>query len=158
MDLVFNTAAGVFNYRVAGIWIENEHVLLHKNIDDEHWALPGGRAELMEPSETTVQREFQEELGVEVRADRLLWTMEHFFTYKEKDFHEFGMYYLVTAAEHGLARKDSFWGVEGEPLLYKWFPLSTLEELTLYPTFLKKGLVNLPQQNEHVVVKKNMIY
>ena len=34
MDVVFKTEKAVFNYRVAGIWIENGHVLLHRDVNE----------------------------------------------------------------------------------------------------------------------------
>lgn len=41
MDVVFKTERAVFNYRVAGIWIEDDHMLLHKAVNERHWSLPG---------------------------------------------------------------------------------------------------------------------
>ena len=38
-----------FNLRVAGVAIHKEQVLLHRAESDDFWALPGGRAEMMEP-------------------------------------------------------------------------------------------------------------
>ncbi|PWK14352.1 NUDIX domain-containing protein [Tumebacillus permanentifrigoris] len=38
--------------------------------------LPGGRVDILEPSNVTIVREFAEELGVEVQVDRLLWVVE----------------------------------------------------------------------------------
>ena len=46
MDVVFKTEKAVFNYRVAGIWIENGHVLLHRDVNESQWSLPGGRVEI----------------------------------------------------------------------------------------------------------------
>ena len=60
-----------FNYRVVGIAINDGRVLLHRAETDDFWALPGGRAELMEPASVTLQREMQEELGIEVQVLRL---------------------------------------------------------------------------------------
>ncbi|MDQ0351897.1 hypothetical protein J2R98_001729 [Alkalibacillus filiformis] len=35
MDAVFRTEAGIFNYRVAGVLIHNDCVLLHKDKEDD---------------------------------------------------------------------------------------------------------------------------
>lgn len=43
MDVVFKADKAVFNYRVAGIWIKNGYVLLHRFVNDDFWTLPGGR-------------------------------------------------------------------------------------------------------------------
>lgn len=43
MDVVFHTEQEVFNYRVAGIWIKDNRILIHRASDDTIWSLPGGR-------------------------------------------------------------------------------------------------------------------
>jgi hypothetical protein len=40
---------------------------------------------------------------------------------------------------------------EGLRLIFKWHPLDELEKITLYPTFLRKGLNSIPQITEHIV-------
>ena len=39
-----------FNYRVVGIAVNGNQVLLHRAENDDFWSLPGGRVELLEPS------------------------------------------------------------------------------------------------------------
>ncbi len=63
MDVRFQAEGIKFNFRAAGILIERDHVLLHKQREDHHWALPGGGIELGERSKDAVVREFEEELG-----------------------------------------------------------------------------------------------
>ena len=70
MDVRFQTGSKRFNYRAAGILIEQDHVLLHKQVDDQYWALPGGRVELGEQARDTIVREMKEELGYEVHVDQ----------------------------------------------------------------------------------------
>ncbi|MEQ2529277.1 hypothetical protein WMO40_21610 [Bacillaceae bacterium CLA-AA-H227] len=50
MDVVFHTEIAIFNYRVAGIWIKNGHILLHRDVNEENWSLPGGRVKMAEDS------------------------------------------------------------------------------------------------------------
>ena len=63
LDVVFRTDKAVFNYRVAGIWVENGHVLLHRAVNDHHWSLAGGRVLIAEESKSSLKREFFEELN-----------------------------------------------------------------------------------------------
>jgi 8-oxo-dGTP pyrophosphatase MutT (NUDIX family) len=51
--------------------VDSGKAVLAKN-DRGEWELPGGRIEIGEDSETCVQREFEEELGVKVSAERLI--------------------------------------------------------------------------------------
>lgn len=39
----FDTGLGVFHYRAAAACIHDVHVLLHKCVGDDFWALPSGR-------------------------------------------------------------------------------------------------------------------
>ncbi|MFD4707452.1 NUDIX domain-containing protein [Gottfriedia sp. NPDC058432] len=91
MDVVFKSENRVFNLRVAGIWIENGHVLIHRLATDTIWSLPGGRIQFNEESHLSLKREFIEELGIEVEIDRMMWTVENFFSYKGNDIHEVGL-------------------------------------------------------------------
>lgn len=67
-----------FNYRVAGVLVRGNMVLLHKEEKDQYWYLPGGRCELMETSVETLVREFREEANATVTVQRLLWVIENF--------------------------------------------------------------------------------
>lgn len=158
MDATFYMEKAVFNYRVAAVMIVNNHVLIHKQAKDKHWALPGGRVELLEDSQTSVVREVKEELGMDVKVDRLLWFTENFFDYNNKDYHEIGLYYKVSL-QYGSFNfhKEEFFGEEGERLIYQWVPISSLEEIKLYPEFIRTSLSELPDAPEHLVVHKYSI-
>lgn len=54
---MFKTEKAIFNYRVAGIWIEDGHVLLHKAVNESNWSLPGGRVEIAEEAQVSIKRE-----------------------------------------------------------------------------------------------------
>lgn len=155
MDATFYIENAVFNYRVAGIMIENGHVLLHKQVNDMHWALPGGRVEVLEDSKACIIREIKEELGFNVIVNNLLWITENFFKYNERDFHEIGFYYKVSSAE-GTTNfsKEAFYGEEGERLIYKWTPINELDNILLYPEFLKTSLKDLPSTPQHLIIGK----
>ena len=66
MDIRFQLGDTRFNYRSAGILIQNEHVLFHRHKDDSYWALPGGGVEIGESTKESIMREWKEELGEKV--------------------------------------------------------------------------------------------
>jgi 8-oxo-dGTP pyrophosphatase MutT (NUDIX family) len=68
-----------FTYRVGAIVIRSGHVLLTRNVSEDYWFTPGGRVEIGESAQTAIEREITEELGVNGRIERLLWTNENFF-------------------------------------------------------------------------------
>ncbi|MGD8189543.1 NUDIX hydrolase [Brevibacillus ginsengisoli] len=144
---------GIFHNRIVGVVLHQGHVLLHRNIHDDFWALPGGRGEVMEPSEITIQREFQEELGVTVSVERLLWLVENFFSHENLPYHELAMYYLLSIQDNSLPRnmQEEFTGIEHDvQLIFRWFPLEELEHLPLYPSFLRTALQELPTTIQHI--------
>ncbi len=143
-----------FSCRVAGVAIEEGCVLLHRALRDDFWALPGGRAELLEPAAATLRREMQEELGIDVEVVRLLWLVENFFEYEDMAFHELGLYFLMQVPPDWPQRTSqaSFAGEENHlPLEFRWFPLASLSEMVVYPSFLRRGLQDLPTTIQHVV-------
>ncbi|KQL38813.1 NUDIX hydrolase [Bacillus sp. FJAT-25509] len=155
MDVVFKSENRVFNLRVAGIWIENGHVLIHRLATDTIWSLPGGRIQFNEESHLSLKREFIEELGIEVEIDRMMWTVENFFSYKGNDIHEVGLYYKIKSENKLTSTMNgSFYGKEGNRLIFKWVRIENLEEIELYPEFLRNKLKEVSTEN-HFIVKDN---
>ena len=143
-----------FALRTVAVVLHEGHVLLHRSEQDDFWALPGGRCELLEPAQDAICREMREELGAEARVERTLWVLENFFEHNGVDCHELGFYFLVDLgpdfAHYG--PDERFEGnEEGLKLYFRWFPVDTLQDVRLYPTFLREALQNLPEHVVHVV-------
>ena len=147
-------AEGRFLYRVVGVVAHEGHVLLHRAENDGFWSLPGGRCELLEPSAVALRREMREELGVNVGVERLLWVVENFFTLGGLPHHELGLYYKIAlpaeAPQLDVMREHR--GQEDElSLVFRWFPLDSLETARIYPVFLRAALRALPETTAHVI-------
>ncbi len=142
-----------FTHRVVGVAFDRDRVLLHRTDEMNFWALPGGRAELLEPSPETLVREMREEIGVEVKVDRLLWLAENFFEYGPRTHHEIGFYFLMhLPPDSPLRDQPTFLGHEGDmPVHFEWFPTAVLEKVALYPTFLRTGLKSIPTNIVHII-------
>jgi 8-oxo-dGTP pyrophosphatase MutT (NUDIX family) len=144
-----------FNYRIVGVAIHNDAVLLHRADHEPFWTLPGGRAELGETAEQTIKREMLEELATDVGVDRLLWVVENFFDYEGLSYHELALYFLIHFCPGSAPLySEAFDGTEGDvPLRFRWFPLrrEALAALPLLPAFLPEGLTQLPRAAVHVV-------
>ncbi len=152
--ITFDRDQSRFTYRVVGVAIEDGRVLLHRAEGDDFWALPGGRAELLEPAAATLRREMREELDIEVEVVRPLWLVENFFQHQGFDHHELGIYFLMRVPESWSFRTalEPFIGDEnGVRLVFQWFPLDALAGMRVYPSFLGDGLRNLPLILQHVV-------
>jgi ADP-ribose pyrophosphatase YjhB (NUDIX family) len=143
-----------FNYRVAGVAVRDRRVLLHRTEEEDFWSLPGGRCEMGEPSREALRREMREELAVDVEVERLLWVVENFFSYNGQECHEVGFYYLMAFPDDSPlhAMGEAFLGDElGTKLIFRWHDLATINDLPIYPSFLRDGLAAIPATLEHVV-------
>lgn len=138
----------LFNYRVAGVAVLNGKVLLHKTPSDNFWTLPGGRCELFEFSKNTLQREMQEETGMDAEAGEMLWVSENFFLYNGDKYHEIGFYFEMQI--RNLPSQEDFLGSEGQDeLLFHWHDMTDLHSIRIYPEFLAGALAKVPLQKGH---------
>ena len=145
-----------FNYRIAGVAIQNGSVLVHQAEGDGFWILPGGRAEIGESAEQTLKREMMEELGAEVEILRLLWFVENFFDHDGKDYHEVALYFLMSFLESSPVLDSDGpcigWD-NGIRLIFQWISVDSesLASLPLLPSFLQSAVKDLPTSIQHIV-------
>ena len=88
MDLSLDINDYKLNIRAAGLIIHNNKILTHRNINADHYCLPGGRVELGESSDKTIKREIKEELGKDIEIQKYVSTIENFFILDGKKYHE----------------------------------------------------------------------
>ncbi|MGL5066296.1 MAG: NUDIX hydrolase [Sarcina sp.] len=145
----------VFNLRTAGIIIEDGYIFLERKESDDFWSIPGGRTEFMEETYDTVIREYEEEIGARVKPIRQVYLTEDFFVYNEKQYHEVGFYYLTELISREFSDKEkTYIGKEGkENLIYNWFKLNILSNIEIYPKFLEKELLNIPNEIKKIIQK-----
>src|SRR5437867_12540681 len=168
--LVFDRGEQRFCYRVAAVIVDpsnglqaNRRRVLIQLVEEgpdtsetPFYCLPGGRVEHGETALECINREMREELEEEVQVERLLWLVENFFAHAGMTWHEIGLYFLVSLAEGSrfLVSDGPHWGVEPEigikcPL--EWYDVEKLEDVRLFPSFLRERLKSLPERMEHVV-------
>ncbi|MCJ8055423.1 NUDIX hydrolase [Shinella curvata] len=150
----------LFSFRVAGLIFRDGYILAQRGAKDDYWALPGGRAEIGESSEETVLREMREELHREARIERLVWTVENFFTYEGYAAHELGFYYLLSLDgafpfhETDIVHRV----VDGVEVEFRWLRATpeTLTENRLKPQFIAGRIDRLPASAEHLIVREGL--
>ncbi len=106
-----------------------------------------------ETASVTLVREMQEELGVTIKIERLLYIVENFFTDPNDICHELGLYFLITAPADSyltqsletIMREDEV----GNHLRFDWLPIAHLESYALYPSFFQKSLQEIPEHTLH---------
>lgn len=151
----------LFNVRIAGLAFRQGHVLVHRASHELFWTFPGGRAEIGETSEETLRREMREELGTEVEIGPLLWSVENFFHFEKRDYHELGFYYRMTVPDHfafaerGIVHRI----VDGaNEIEFMWVRATrqALEALPLQPDFIPGRIENLPDRSEHLIWRETV--
>ncbi|CAD5897240.1 MULTISPECIES: NUDIX domain-containing protein [Carnobacterium] len=155
-DLTVQVGDFTFNHRAAGILIQEGAILLEYYEKEDYWVLPGGRVKVGEDSKIGVEREWLEELGLEVNGTRLIALIENFFvnhrTGSQRHFHEISMYYqLESSTKIPFQIGQKFHGAESDKLNYSWVPLTELVNLNFRPEILTNYLVNLPECPVHLI-------
>ena len=159
-DILFDKEGFKFSYRVAGILIRDNKVLLHKALNEEGFAFPGGHASFGETSEQTLIREFKEELDVDIIIDDLKWVAEIFFPRGEKPCHQICLYYVVHLSDDKQFIPDTVF-IGGEyfegrsfDIEFHWLPLGGLNSYEVYPPQAKKLILHLEDDVKHFVYKE----
>ena len=143
MDLTIDVEDYKLNIRAAAVIIHNNKILVHRNINSDHYALIGGRVEIGESSDNTVKREIEEEIGKEIEITGYISTIENFFEMKGSKYHEI---LFIHKAEF-INEKDKqieyiLKNVEGkENLQYEWLELEKLNKYPLLPKSVKEILL-----------------
>lgn len=126
--------------------IQNGKLLAIKLNDgkEEWYILPGGGQDSEETLPQAVEREVREEAGIEVRCKDLLFVIEGVHG---EDFHRVDLVFLCDylgeapdAAPHSDTNQI---GVE-------WLDLSILNRLPLYPSKLRRPIMNFYEGKEYV--------
>lgn len=142
MDLSIDIEDYKLNIRAGGLIIHNNKILAHKNINKDHYCIPGGRIELGENSETTIKREVQEELGKDIDILKYSSTIENFFYMNEKKYHELYFLYRVEFKnEEDKKIEYTMHNIEGKDYLqYEWLDIDKIDEYNILPECLKDML------------------
>lgn len=93
-DILFKIDDDVFSYRVGGVLIHDNKILLQKPKNDDY-AIIGGHVSLMETTKETLIREYKEELHVDIEVDNLFAIGEIFFPWGDRMCHQICFYYKI---------------------------------------------------------------
>lgn len=142
MDLTLDVEDYKLNIRSAGVIIHNNKILTHKNVNKNHYSLPGGRVEIGENSEETVIRELHEELEKNTVITGDIATIENFFEMDNKKYHEIYFVHKVEFVNDEDQIIDyTLHNKEGkEYLQYEWLDLNKIDEYNILPKCIKSIL------------------
>lgn len=142
MDVRIDNNEGKFKFRVCGILEHNGKFLAVKLNKNTFYCLPGGHVELGEDTDTAVKREMKEELGYDIKINKLVAINQNFFsTESGKPLHEIGFYYLVNAVNQSDINTNDYEREELDKgkiqhLKFKWFTQEELKQIDFKPAFI----------------------
>ena len=146
-----------FKFRVSGIVINDNKVLLVDMDDSGFLVLPGGYVELGETTKQAICREMEEELGYKLEIIKYLGIVENFFVNKfNQKMHEIGVYYLLKPMNDEKAIYNNYVLIENDKghnikLSFKWIAINELENYDIRPKFLIDVLKKEPIAINHLI-------
>ena len=143
MDWLFRVDDKICNFRSAGVCVKNGRLFLQMDKRTGEYALPGGHVQFGETSEEALIREFKEEAGADIVCKRLVWTEECFWEWNGTKSHTIAFYHLIDFADGYLPNDGFLANKDNENAALGWIPLDKLDELTIYPEFLKSEIFDL---------------
>lgn len=158
-DILFKTDEFVFSYRVGGILIRDEKILLQRHHGE--YAIIGGHVAAMETTKETLKREFEEELHAKISVDNLIAVGEIYFPWGSKPCHQVCFYYKVRLRDEtqipleGVFHGYDELGGKRIGLDFCWVPLAELrKELTVYPLELIPIILEDSKEIKHFISRE----
>ena len=144
-----------FKFRVSGLIIKDNKLLLVDMDDSGFLCLPGGYVELGETTEVAVKRELLEEVGKKFDISEYLGVVENYFINKySKKIHEISFYYLMTPIENIGTNNFTIVGNDKGhkiKLDFKWIDLKEINNYDIRPSFIKGILNNENLKFNHLI-------
>ena len=113
---------------------------MNTNTIIDFYVLPGGRVEMGEDTVTSLKREFEEELGVEIDVIGLKAIAENFFEFNNTNYHELQYLYIAKLKDKLIENNtDKFYGVEHKDV-FEWKHVSDIDMINYKPNCLKESI------------------
>lgn len=151
-DILFKSEDYIFSYRVGGILIHNNKILLQKVKGDDGYAFIGGHVSFGETTDETLVREFKEEINANVKIERLVMVCENFFRWGKLPCQQINFYYLISLKDkteiplEGVFSAVDELGNERVDIDMCWVPVSDLADIKLYPEEAKTYIMSIPDE------------
>ncbi|MCY0878825.1 MAG: NUDIX domain-containing protein [Firmicutes bacterium] len=120
---IYEAEAVTFRPAAYGILVQEGAVLLARSRFTGLWDFPGGGVEPFEPLAEGMAREFQEETGLRVAAEALVYVAEGFIAMFGRPYHSLRFYYRCRLAEAG---GDGIAPELSEIDELRWWPLTEI--------------------------------
>ncbi len=158
-DILFKEDDFIFSYRVGGILIHDNKILLQKPKGDDY-AIIGGHVASMETTAQTLIREYKEEIHADIEVVDLIAIGEIFFSWGKRPCHQIGLYYKVHLKDEMQIPTDGVFSGYDElggkriDLDFCWVPLEELANIKVYPEELIPHIISGGDGIMHFVSKQ----
>jgi ADP-ribose pyrophosphatase YjhB (NUDIX family) len=159
-DILFRADNYIFSYRVAGILIIDNKILLQKPVNDNGFAFPGGHVAFGETNAETLIREFKEEINFDINIGELKWVGEIFFSWDKKPCHQICLYYSIKFENNNIIKSfDKFTGNEyiektNFDIEFHWIPIDEINKIEIYPKNASELLKDYDKGIKHFIYKE----
>ena len=133
---------------------------LQKLVGEDGYAFIGGHVAFGETTAETIVREFKEEIGADIKVERLFMVNENFFPWGTRPCQQINLYYLVSLKDETQIPIDRNFkaldelGNERIELDMCWIPLEDIPNKSIYPPQAKEYIMNLPDEIVYFVYKE----
>ncbi len=136
-DIRIKEGSDRFKFRVGGIVVKDNKVLVVKMNENSFYCFPGGHVELFEDTKVALTRELNEELYFNVEVKNLVAINENFYKLRGDNFHELCFYYMavpnnenINFEDKTITEQDKFGTVTHR---YKWVSKHDLKDMDIKP-------------------------
>lgn len=159
-DIRFLIDQNKFKYRVNGVIIQNDRMLIINCNDFDLYYLPGGYVELGEDSKQAIIREMIEETETNVTIEKTIAIVENFYMDERSlKTHEIIFYYLLKPENYDKIKLENYSRIENDKgklkqLNFEWVNLKDLKDIDFRPHFLKEKLAKKDYTFEHLIERQ----
>ena len=147
-DILFDINGELFSYRIGGILIKDNKILLTRHGND--YAVPGGHAQIGETSSETIIREFKEETGFDVLPINVIATYENFWNWNNKKCHQLCIFYRLKMVKEGQKLSPNPDTLDST---IEWVDFEQINNINLYPTGIAQQIIENKANYGHFINK-----
>ncbi len=153
-DWLFESDKYICDLRTAAVLVKNNKLLVQREKNGNEYALPGGHVKIGETLEAGLIREISEEIGVKISCKCLLWSEECFWEWNGKQTHNIAFYYLIELCDNFEIPYEEFIPQKDNcNVLIGWMPIDEIQNITIYPEFIKEEIFQLSGPMKHFISK-----
>lgn len=134
-----------FVCRSCAIIIHDNKILFQKRKNDQYWALPGGKIEVLETTKQAIARELEEELSItDITVGDIISITENFFVWNGKKVHQYIFTHKVTFNDSKYNNiKGTFDGKEDKDVIFTWINKEDLVNSSIKPDYVVEQILNI---------------